>query len=223
MGCIKKKPRRIIMLRGARWRRMCSNKSIQILYKRNRIICEQSTGFESMERKMQRTGSMTYWRICRRSVRSLTICLVLKLTRCQIGSSCLRIAISKLRCNALSKVQSSISSPVFDFFNSLILVSTHSSTAFWISRILSLIGTSNSMTSAFLYPSKASATVTWKRGHKDALRKKRLRIILAKGANPVVKGSGESENAFRKPDLLTCRYIRIMNASTEVARTLPDN
>lgn len=147
----------------------------------------------------------THWRTSRRFVKSLTICLVLKLTRCQIGSSWRLIIISKFLCKALSNVHSSISSPVLLFLSSVMLISTHSRTAFWISLILSLIGTSNSITSALRFPSRDSATETWNLGQSDALRRKRLRSILANGAKPMVNGSGESENAFKKPRLFDCR------------------
>lgn len=91
--------------------------------------------------------------------------------------------------------------PVPAFRNSLILTSTHSSTATWMSFILSDMGTSNSITSAFFRPSSDFATVTWNRGHSDGFRRKRFRIIEDRGAKPVVKGSGLSEKAFRKPTL----------------------
>ena len=44
--------------------------------------------------------------------------------------------------------------------------------------------------------------------------------MLAKGAKPVVNGSGLSEKALRKPVLLACRYIRMIKASIEVATIL---
>lgn len=168
----------------------------------------------------QHKDGLSHWRIARRSDKSLTICLVRKLTRCHMGSSWRLIATSKDLCKALSRVQSAMSSPVFAFFSSPIQISTHSRTAFWISRILSLIGTSSSITSAFRWPSRASATVTWKRGHKEVLRRKRLRMEFARGANPVVNGSGASEKAFRNPRLLCSRYARIMKASIDVAAIL---
>ncbi|KAH0238517.1 DNA repair protein, partial [Aureobasidium melanogenum] len=94
---------------------------------------------------------------------------------------------SKLRCKALSRFQSSISRPVFPFFNSVMLTSTHSMMAFWMSRIPSVMGTSNSMTSALRRPSSDFATVTWKRGYSEGRLRKRLRIMVARGAKPEAK------------------------------------
>lgn len=137
-----------------------------------------------------------------------------------MGSNCRRMTTSKFLCKALSTVQSSTSSPLFAFLSSAMFISTHSRTAFWISLIRSVIGTSNSITSAFFRPSKDSATETWNLGHSDGFRRKRFRIVFARGAKPVVNGSGLSENAFKKPTLLSWRYSRIMKASREVAMTL---
>ena len=44
--------------------------------------------------------------------------------------------------------------------------------------------------------------------------------MLARGANPVVNGSGLSEKALRNPDLFNWRYIRMMKASIDVATIL---
>ena len=76
------------------------------------------------------------------------------------------------------------------------------------------------MTSAFFLPSKDFATVTWNRGHNEGFLRKRLRIMDDKGAKPVVKGSGLSENALRKPTLFICLNMRMMKASVEVATIL---
>ncbi len=76
------------------------------------------------------------------------------------------------------------------------------------------------MTSAFLRPSNDLATVTWNLGHNDGFLRNKLRIMLANGENPVVKGSGLSENALRKPSLFNWRYIRMMKASVDVAMIL---
>lgn len=45
---------------------------------------------------------------------------------------------------------------------------------------------------------------------------------VASGENPVVNGSGESENALRNPCLLSCRKIRMIKASVEVATILSE-
>ena len=70
--------------------------------------------------------------------------------------------------------------------------------------MLSDMGTSSSMTSAFFRPSNDFATVIWNRGHKDGFLRKRLRIMVASGENPVVNGSGLSEKALRNPALFIC-------------------
>jgi hypothetical protein len=126
---------------------------------------------------------------------------------------------SKFLCSALSIFQSSTSRPGLPFLSSLMLASTHSSTAFCISCIASVIGTSSSITSAFFRPSSEFATATWNLGYSAGFCKKRFFIIFVSGANPVVKGSGVSENAFRKPTLFFCLYIRKIKASRDVAMT----
>lgn len=65
--------------------------------------------------------------------------------------------------------------------------------------------------------------MAWKRGQRDGLRRKRLRIIVARGAKPVQKGSGLSEKALMKPVLFFWRKMRMMNASSEVAMTLGEH
>lgn len=79
--------------------------------------------------------------------------------------------------------------------------------------------TSSSTTSAF-FTSRLFATVTWKRGQREGFRRKRFRIIVARGAKPVQKGSGLSEKALTKPVLFFWRKMRRMNASSDVATTL---
>lgn len=46
--------------------------------------------------------------------------------------------------------------------------------------------------------------------------------MVARGANPVQKGSGLSEKALMKPVLFLWRKIRRMNASVDVAITLEE-
>ena len=54
-------------------------------------------------------------------------------------------------------------------------------------------------------------------------RKKRFRIMVASGENPVVKGSGLSEKALINPSLFFCLNIRRIKASMDVAMTLYDD
>src|SRR5690554_689512 len=164
--------------------------------------------------------NFAYFNICRSCFRSPTRCFVFKLTRCQTGSKCRRIIMSKDWCNALSTFQSSMSKSFeFPFLISPRQASIHLNIEACISRIASVMVTFNSTTSEFLL-SNESVTVTWNLGHNEGVRRCKFRIIVASGESPDVKGSGESEKPLRNPSLLCWRYTRRMNASSDVAITL---
>lgn len=165
---------------------------------------------------------MAHVRILRRVIKSLAICRVLELTRCQTGSSCLRMITSKDWFKALSTLQSSISRPEFDFRSSLIEISIHCSAAFCIVFILDVMPISSSTTSAFC-ASRDSTTDRWYLGQRLDLRRKRFPITFWKVENPDVNASGFSEKALTNPSLVFWRYTRAMKASREVATILKNH
>jgi len=162
----------------------------------------------------------SYFNISLKSFKSPTICFVFQLTLCQIGSNCCLTIISKFLCNALSTFQSSTSSSFkFPFLISLSDVSIHWRIEVCICCIDSVMAIFNSITSAFLI-SNDSATERWKRGQSVGVLRWRFLIMVAKGAKPVVNGSGLSENALMNPSLFFWRYKRRMKASGDAAVTL---